>query len=199
MQTYGVDGFKFDAGEIVRIFRALPMIWRGVTVLTVNAILDLIFVCMIVDRGFSEIGVFLSLSKTVILFGLGIYAAIFMRRLQKGAQALADGNLSYQTDTKAMYWDFKKHGEKHFRDLESEVIADFGRGSGCIIATGGGCVTREENLPLLQQNGQIFWLKRDIGLLPKEGRPLSLQNDLQQIPDWLLRNCCIGCRLKVLV
>lgn len=115
--------FKFIAGEIVRIFRALPMIWRGATVLTVNAILDLIFVCMIVDRGFSEIGVFLSLSKTAILFGLGIYAAMFMRRLQKGAQALADGDLSYQTDTKAMYWDFKKHGENLNRISEGMSVA----------------------------------------------------------------------------
>jgi signal transduction histidine kinase len=115
--------FKFIAGEIVRIFRALPMIWRGVTVLTVNAILDLIFVCMIIDRDFCEIGVFLSLSKTAILFGLGIYAAIFMRRLQKGAQALADGNLSYQTDTKAMYWDFKKHGENLNRISEGMSAA----------------------------------------------------------------------------
>lgn len=115
--------FKFIAGEIVRIFRALPMIWRGATVLTVNAILDLIFVCMIIDRDFCEIGVFLSLSKTAILFGLGIYAAMFMRRLQKGAQALADGNLSYQTDTKAMYWDFKKHGENLNRISEGMSVA----------------------------------------------------------------------------
>ena len=115
--------FKFIAGEIVRIFRALPMIWRGATVLTVNAILDLIFVCMIIDRDFCEIGIFLSLSKTAILFGLGIYAAIFMRRLQKGAQALADGNLSYQTDTKAMYWDFKKHGENLNRISEGMSVA----------------------------------------------------------------------------
>ena len=109
--------------KTVEIFRSLPMIWRTVIVLTVNAILDLIFVCMIVDRGFSEIGVFLSLSKTAILFGLGIYAAIFMRRLQKGAQALADGNLSYQTDTKAMYWDFKKHGENLNRISEGMSAA----------------------------------------------------------------------------
>lgn len=78
---------------------------------------------MIVDRDFSEIGAFLSLSKTAILFGLGIYAAMFMRRLQKGAQALADGNLSYQTDTKAMYWDFKKHGENLNRISEGMSAA----------------------------------------------------------------------------
>lgn len=102
---------RFVGREAVGIFRALPMIWRSVTVLTVNAILDLIFVCMIIDRDFCELGVFLSLSKTAILFGLGIYAAIFMRKLQKGAQALADGDLSFRTDTKGMLWDFKKHGE----------------------------------------------------------------------------------------
>ena len=45
--------------------------------------------------------------------------------------------------------------------------------AGAIIATGGGCVTRQENYALLHQNGIIFWLKRNIDQLPREGRPLS--------------------------
>ncbi|MFQ6977609.1 MAG: shikimate kinase [Oscillibacter sp.] len=63
----------------------------------------------------------------------------------------------------------EKHGEAEFRELESEAIAALGKRSGAVIATGGGCVTREENYDLLHQNGIIFWLKRDIDQLPREG------------------------------
>ena len=67
----------------------------------------------------------------------------------------------------------ERNGEAAFRALESEVIADLGRRSGMVIATGGGCVTREENYASLHQNGVIFWLRRDLDKLPQEGRPLS--------------------------
>ena len=67
----------------------------------------------------------------------------------------------------------EKHGEAEFRELESEAIAALGKRSGAVIATGGGCVTREENYDLLHQNGIIFWLERDVSKLPREGRPLS--------------------------
>ena len=76
---------------------------------------------------------------------------------------------------------FAEVGEEGFRVIETKVLKDLGKQSGCIIATGGGCVTKPENLPLLRQNGTIFWLKRDIGQLPKDGRPLSQKNDLQQM------------------
>ena len=70
----------------------------------------------------------------------------------------------------------EKHGEAAFRKLESEVLADLGKRSGAVIATGGGCVMREENYDLLHQNGVIFWLERDLSQLPREGRPLSSGN-----------------------
>jgi shikimate dehydrogenase len=56
-----------------------------------------------------------------------------------------------------------------------------GQKSGQIIATGGGCVTREENYPLLHQNGTIIWLKRDLEKLPTDGRPLSQSVALEQM------------------
>lgn len=74
---------------------------------------------------------------------------------------------------------FATRGEATFRELETKVLAELGRRSGLIIATGGGCVTRQENYPLLHQNGQIFWLQRDISSLPTDGRPLSKSNSLE--------------------
>ena len=68
---------------------------------------------------------------------------------------------------------FAQKGEAEFRRLETQVLASLGKRSGLVIATGGGCVTREENFPLLHQNGRILWLKRCPARLPTEGRPLS--------------------------
>ena len=53
--------------------------------------------------------------------------------------------------------------------------------SGIILSTGGGCVTRPENYPLLHQNGTIFRLTRDLAKLPTEGRPISQTTDLTQL------------------
>ena len=68
---------------------------------------------------------------------------------------------------------FANGGEEAFRQLETQVLRELGKESGKIIATGGGCVTREENYPLLHRNGKIIWLTRALGKLPSEGRPLS--------------------------
>ena len=73
---------------------------------------------------------------------------------------------------------FAESGEEGFRALETKVLADLGKQSGAVIATGGGCVTRPENYPLLHQNGTIFWLRRDLAVLPRDGRPLSQNADL---------------------
>ena len=76
---------------------------------------------------------------------------------------------------------FSQDGEEAFRKLETEVLSELGKQSGLIIATGGGCVTKERNYPLLHQNGSIFWLKRDIASLPTDGRPLSQTNRLEEM------------------
>ena len=73
---------------------------------------------------------------------------------------------------------FAEDGEACFRQLETRVLEQLGKGSGLVIATGGGCVTRPENYSLLHQNGTIVWLKRDLNLLPTEGRPLSHRDHL---------------------
>ena len=70
---------------------------------------------------------------------------------------------------------FAQDGEEEFRLLETEVLTALGKQSGLVIATGGGCVTRERNYPLLHQNSRIIWLKRCPTRLPTEGRPLSQQ------------------------
>ena len=72
-------------------------------------------------------------------------------------------------------------GEARFREMETATLAQLGKQSGLVIATGGGCITRDENWPLLRQNGQIIWLRRDLNLLPTGGRPLSQANKLEDL------------------
>ncbi len=76
---------------------------------------------------------------------------------------------------------FDKEGEAGFRVRETVVLARLGKRSGAVIATGGGCVTRQENYPLLHQNGFIVWLRRDLDALAKKGRPLSLTTPAQTL------------------
>lgn len=83
---------------------------------------------------------------------------------------------------------FARSGEEGFRAWETKALEELGKASGAIIATGGGCVTREVNYPLLHQNGMIFWLERDVDILAKEGRPLSLGADLHEM--YALRMPC---------
>lgn len=72
-------------------------------------------------------------------------------------------------------------GEASFRSLESETLLDIGKQSGLVIATGGGCVTIPNNYEKLHRNGTIVWLKRNLDLLPTDGRPLSQTGHLQEM------------------
>ncbi len=76
---------------------------------------------------------------------------------------------------------FASEGEAGFRRRETEVLAQLGKCSGIILATGGGCVTRLENYPLVRQNGIVVWLQRPLERLSTEGRPLSTQQGLQEL------------------
>ena len=68
----------------------------------------------------------------------------------------------------------RNQGEPAFRELETAVIRDIAWETGCVIATGGGSILRDENIRLLQMNGKIFFLDRPIELLiPSDDRPLS--------------------------
>lgn len=94
---------------------------------------------------------------------------------------------------------FTQHGEEYFRRLETQVLSDICKTSGAVIATGGGCVTRERNFTILRQNSRIIWLKRNLFLLATDGRPLSAQNSVidlydqrkdlyLKLADWIIDN-----------
>ncbi len=69
---------------------------------------------------------------------------------------------------------FKSFGEKHFRDLESEVIREVSAKNSVVIATGGGAVLSPENVSALRLGGRLFFIDRPLEkLIPTDSRPLS--------------------------
>ena len=76
---------------------------------------------------------------------------------------------------------FAQDGEDAFRRLESELVRETGAQTGYVISTGGGVVTRGENYAPLHQNGVIVHLRRDLALLPTEGRPVSQNTELGEL------------------
>lgn len=76
---------------------------------------------------------------------------------------------------------FATYGQDYFRQQETQVLSQLGKRSGLCIATGGGCVTREENYPHLHQNGTIIHLERSVDQLATCGRPLSQTTNLSQM------------------
>ncbi len=76
---------------------------------------------------------------------------------------------------------FAEGGEDAFRALESQIVREAGGRTGCVISTGGGVVTREENYAPLHQNGVIIHVTRSLGSLPTKGRPISQSTDLGEL------------------
>ena len=56
---------------------------------------------------------------------------------------------------------FFKHGEKKFREAETEALRIVSRMKRAIIATGGGMVSGKENVEILKRLGLIVWLDGD--------------------------------------
>lgn len=55
---------------------------------------------------------------------------------------------------------FERHGESHFRALESEAIAELSKLDGKIVATGGGAVLKYQNMQVFKRaGGRVFFLQ----------------------------------------
>lgn len=76
---------------------------------------------------------------------------------------------------------FAQEGEEGFRALESDAVRAAGSRTGCVISTGGGVVTRWENLVPLRQNGVVIHLLRSLSALPSAGRPVSQRTPAEEL------------------
>lgn len=67
--------------------------------------------------------------------------------------------LIIEQEEKSIQAIFEESGETEFRKIETAVLENCCAGSGQVISTGGGIVTQEANLPILERGGHVIWLK----------------------------------------
>ena len=67
----------------------------------------------------------------------------------------------------------RRDGEAAFRAIETGVMAEVSGLCGKVVATGGGVVTRPENLPLMRRCGVVVFLDSQLDRLSTKDRPLS--------------------------
>jgi len=107
------------SGRVLRLlgkmFRAIPFVWRTAAIFSGISFAELLFVA----QG-AHVLWFL---EKLMLFPIVIWMAVTLRRLQKGGEVLAAGDLSHQVDTAWMYGDFKEHGENLNRIGEGMMVA----------------------------------------------------------------------------
>ena len=86
---------------------------------------------------------------------------------------------------------FSRHGEPHFREIETAMIQELSRDKNIIISTGGGAVLRDENMEALKENGIIFCLNATAEtILERTGRNqdrplLKVENPKEKINELL--------------
>ena len=76
---------------------------------------------------------------------------------------------------------FADSGEAYFRKAESEVLTQYCRESGLVIAAGGGAVTTPENRDIMRQNSKVVFTKRELKDLDTSGRPVSKAKGVVQL------------------
>jgi len=84
---------------------------------------------------------------------------------------------------------FEKHGEKYFRDVETDSLRKISEKSNQIISTGGGIVIKDENWQIMRNRGVSVYLKSSIETLfnrvkHKSTRPLlNVENPFEKAKE----------------
>ncbi len=86
---------------------------------------------------------------------------------------------------------FRRHGEEHFRQIETEVLQSLVGRIGLIVATGGGVAISAKNRDLMRQIGPVVWLDAETEQLHQRvknsKRPLLQTADPRQTIEDLYR------------
>ena len=98
---------------------------------------------------------------------------------------------------------FAEKGERYFRDLEREIIAEESRENNIVISTGGGSIVDNENLKNLRNTAYIVYLDSSLECIyerVKNGRNRPLLNNVDDLfetikklhsdREWLYKISC---------
>ncbi len=92
---------------------------------------------------------FMGVGKSAV--GRGLAQRLNMRFIDSDTAISHNENMSIQEI-------FKKYGEPHFRQLESEFVESGHPETGCVISCGGGLIMQNRNAEILKSKGIIICL-----------------------------------------
>ena len=108
---------------ILTLLRGIPLVRQAIYLylcfVIVEGLLFLLAYVAFYDEGIIVIWTLVR----IVLLPVVILYALMLRKLQKGGEALATGDLSYQVDTTRMLWSYKEHGENLNRIGEGMTAA----------------------------------------------------------------------------
>ena len=107
---------KATGRGLYRIAKGLPLMWK--TALVTLALVFIEFILFIQDYYGTRAAPFLLLKLLELLAIL--YIALSLRTLQKGGEAMANGDFSQNIDTRLLIGDFKRYGQR-MNDLRSGI------------------------------------------------------------------------------
>ncbi len=86
-------------------FRAIPLIWKTMLSIALYLLADIVFLFIF---GWNlELFIFYYIIKNLIVGIMLLYISVSLRKLQKGGEKIASGDLSYQIDTKHLFGDYE--------------------------------------------------------------------------------------------
>ena len=105
---------KATGRGLYRIVKGLPLMWK-----TALITLALVFIEFILFMYYCTLAAPFLLLKLLELLAI-LYIALSLRTLQKGGEAMADGDFSQNIDTRLLIGDFKRYGQR-MNDLRSGI------------------------------------------------------------------------------
>ena len=94
---------------VCSLVRGIPLIWKALLLALAVIAFDLLMLIFAYDG--DSIWQLLFIAEKLLLLPLFLRFCLGLRRLQKGGDALAQGQLNYQTETRGMPRALKQHGE----------------------------------------------------------------------------------------
>jgi signal transduction histidine kinase len=88
------------------LLKNVPLFWQSLAVLLILRAVELL--CLMVN---SDFYIMFWIFEGVLLVALLIYIVLALRKLQKAAKEMADGNLDYRAEISSMPYALREHGE----------------------------------------------------------------------------------------
>ncbi|MBQ8496455.1 MAG: hypothetical protein IJ489_03245 [Clostridia bacterium] len=113
--------FAWSIHKLSAFFRFIPMIWKTVFAIIFYFLADLILILLFgLDM---DIFILYYIVKNLITGIIILCVAVSLRKLQKGGEQIANGDLSYQIDTKSLLSDYKDFAVTLNRISDSMSVA----------------------------------------------------------------------------